>query len=292
MRAQAASPELMPELRIAAYQVALERMNFSVGFIDGDLGARTQRALRALQESRGLPVTGLLDDETQALIGEPGDPYFNYTVTPEDMALINPPSPLWAERSKAKFLGYRDAWDMLGEKFHCTKLYVRQLNPDVQMVEAGTVVIGTKVFPAAKLPHAAKVRVVLGETLIQALDANGRIIANFPCSIAADKAKRPSGVLRVISMAIDPDYTFNPEVLKEIAEREGLTKKMRIPPGPRNPVGVVWMGLNLPGYGMHGTPDPEDISRTMSHGCFRLCNWNAKKLVQMVNIGTPVEIVP
>jgi lipoprotein-anchoring transpeptidase ErfK/SrfK len=67
---------------------------------------------------------------------------------------------------------------------------------------------------------------------------------------------------------------------------------MRIPPGPRNPVGTTWVGLSLPGYGIHGTPDPEAISRTQSHGCFRLANWNAENVLKMVNIGTPVDVEP
>ncbi|MCX7887857.1 MAG: L,D-transpeptidase, partial [Verrucomicrobiae bacterium] len=67
--------------------------------------------------------------------------------------------------------------------------------------------------------------------------------------------------------------------------------KLIIPPGPNNPVGTAWIGLSKPGYGIHGTPHPEDIGRTESHGCFRLANWNAERLARIIEIGTPVEIV-
>jgi lipoprotein-anchoring transpeptidase ErfK/SrfK len=292
MRALPLNPDALTEVRVAAYQVALERMNFSCGFIDGDVGMRTQRALRSFQQSRGLPITGALDLATQAAVGEPGEPFFNYTVTAEDMALIVPTPKSWREKSRAQFLGYNEAWEMLAEKFHCTKDYIRALNADVAEVSAGTLVIGPKVFPEVPLPKAAFLRIVLGETSLQGVDADGRIVAHFPCSIAADKNKRPSGQLTVINFAPDPNYTFKPEVLEEAARAENITRRMIIPPGPNNPVGRVWIGLSLPGYGIHGTPEPEDISRTQSHGCFRLSNWNAQKVYRMIKTGTPVEVIP
>jgi lipoprotein-anchoring transpeptidase ErfK/SrfK len=65
-----------------------------------------------------------------------------------------------------------------------------------------------------------------------------------------------------------------------------------LPPGPNNPVGVAWVGLNRSGYGIHGTPKPEEVGRTESHGCFRLANWNAEYFAQLVSIGTTVFIDP
>ena len=66
--------------------------------------------------------------------------------------------------------------------------------------------------------------------------------------------------------------------------------KLILPPGPNNPVGVAWISLDLPGYGIHGTPSPEHVGRTESHGCFRLANWNAEYLLRLVNVGTPVYV--
>ena len=278
--------------RVAAYQVALERIHFSCGFIDGDQGMRTQRMLRAFQGSRGLPVTGFLDQPTRDAIGEPGEPFLNYTVTAEDIASIMPKPTTWREKSQVTRLGYNDIWELLAEKFHCTRGYLKALNHDVKVPVAGTEVIGPKVFPASPLPKAASLRIVLGETSIEALDANGKIIAFFPCSIAKDKNKRPNGALVVKSVVPNPDYTFDPALFADAAKAEGLTKKMVLPPGPRNPVGMAWIGLSLPGYGIHGTPEPENISRTQSHGCFRLANWNAEKVLKMVKVGTPVDVQP
>jgi lipoprotein-anchoring transpeptidase ErfK/SrfK len=248
--------------------------------------------LRAYQTSRGLPVTGVLDDETRAAIGEPGEPFLNYVVTAGDLASIMPKPKGWREKAKAAWLGYNDMWEMLAEKFHCTRGYLRALNPDVKTFVAGTEVIGPKVFPAAPIPRAASLKIILSETSIEALDAGGNIVAFFPCSIAKDKNKRPNGVLTVKTVVPNPDYTFDPALFADDAKAEGITKKMVLPPGPRNPVGTTWIGLSLPGYGIHGTPAPESISSTQSHGCFRLANWNAEKVLKMVNIGTPVDVEP
>jgi lipoprotein-anchoring transpeptidase ErfK/SrfK len=278
--------------RIAAYQVALERIHFSCGFIDGDQGMRTQRMLRAYQASRDLPVTGFLDEPTRDAIGEPGEPFLSYVVTEDDLASIMPKPTSWRAKSKATRLGYNDIWEMLAEKFHCTVAYLKALNRGVTNLTAGTEIIGPKVFPAAPIAKAASLRILLSETSIEALDADEKVIAFFPCSIAKDKNKRPHGLLTVKVVDPHPDYTFDPELFADAAKAEGITHKMTIPPGPRNPVGTTWVGLSLPGYGIHGTPEPENISRTQSHGCFRLANWNAEKVIKMVRVGTPVDVEP
>jgi lipoprotein-anchoring transpeptidase ErfK/SrfK len=278
--------------RIAAYQVALERIHFSCGFIDGDQGMRTQRMLRAFQASRDLPVTGFLDQPTRDAIGEPGEPFLSYVVKADDLAAIMPKPASWRAKSQATRLGYNDVWELLAEKFHCTRAYLKALNHGVTNPTAGTEIIGPKVYPAAPIPKAASLRVNLGETSIEALDAGGKVIAFFPCSIAKDKNKRPNGALTVKSVVPNPDYTFDPALFADAAKAEDITHKMVLPPGPRNPVGTAWVGLSLPGYGIHGTPEPENISRTQSHGCFRLANWNAEKVLKMVHVGTPVDVEP
>ncbi len=104
--------------------------------------------------------------------------------------------------------------------------------------------------------------------------------------------KRPAGELHVTAIAENPNYTFNPEVFPESAEARELGRKLILPPGPNNPVGTAWISLDLPGYGIHGTPSPEQVGRTESHGCFRLANWNASYLVKLVWVGMPVYVEP
>ncbi len=288
-------PSTTPHLtrqQIAAYQIMLERRHFSCGFIDGSSGMRTQRMLRAYQTSVGLPASGILDGPTIQSIGAPVDPFTHYTVTPADLANITPHITTWREKAEAHFLGYSNAWELFGEKFHCTRAYLKDLNPNVTDFEPGLILNCPNLQHAAPVPSAASLRISLSDTSIEALDGSGRIVGFFPCSIAKDKNKRPNGSLTVVSVVPDPDYTFDPELFKDSAAEEHLTHKLLIPPGPRNPVGTAWIGLSLPGYGIHGTPEPENISRTQSHGCFRLANWNARTVLKMVNIGTPIDVEP
>ena len=130
----------------------------------------------------------------------------------------------------------------------------------------------------------------LAGKFLRAYDGRGRLIAHFPCSIAAQKEKRPAGSLTVAAIAANPNYTFDPVTFPELDETQRGYGKLIIPPGPNNPVGTAWISLSLPGYGIHGTPHPEQIGKTESHGCFRLANWNAERLLKMVEVGTPVTI--
>jgi lipoprotein-anchoring transpeptidase ErfK/SrfK len=113
-------------------------------------------------------------------------------------------------------------------------------------------------------------------------------LALVNCSIAAHVEKRPAGEATITSVAFDPNYTFNPELYPEVTN---VTTRLIIPPGPRNPVGVAWIGLSLPGYGIHGTPWPELIGKTGSHGCIRLANWDARRIAKLVRVGMTVRFV-
>ncbi len=284
----------LSRLEIAALQTAMERKNFSCGFIDGRTGPRTERAVRAFQKSYDLPATGEFDPRTRRYLGDPKieTAFTTYTVTAEDLSDISAPPEKWRDRAAVSRMGYATAWEMLAEKFHVTEDFLGLLNPEVtRPVTAGTALRVPDLSGTEKLGFAARLRISLTEKFVQVLDGTGRVTAHFPCSIAKDKRKRPKGTIRVASTAPNPNYTFNPEILRDAAQAEGITEKIMIPPGPNNPVGTAWVSLNLPGYGIHGTPDPEAISRTESHGCFRLANWNANKLVQIVEAGTPVDVV-
>ena len=136
------------------------------------------------------------------------------------------------------------------------------------------------------------VRISLTNHWLRAFSDRGGLIAHFPCSIGRIAEKRPVGDLHVTSVAKDPNYTFNPAVFPESPEAQATGRKLILPPGPNNPVGVAWIGLDRPGYGIHGTPLPEQVGRTESHGCFRLANWNADYLRQLVRVGTSVNIEP
>jgi lipoprotein-anchoring transpeptidase ErfK/SrfK len=116
------------------------------------------------------------------------------------------------------------------------------------------------------------------------------MMLHFPCSIAKKVEKRPVGELHVVVIIPNPNYTVDPELFPESDELQKIGHKLVLPPGPKNPVGMAWMGLDKPGYGMHGTPNAQQVGRTESHGCFRLANWDAEYLSQLVTVGMPVEV--
>jgi lipoprotein-anchoring transpeptidase ErfK/SrfK len=285
------APAPVTKMDYAVWQVRMERLNFSCGTIDGDFGMRSKRAITQFQKSRGLFVTGTLDIETRLALGAPEQPFTLYTVSARDLAQINPSPAAWRDKARASFLGYKNGWEMLADKFHTSEEFMRQLNPGVTALPAGAIVTVPNLEPAAPVTRAGKIVIILGETTMLLYDRAGKLQACFPCSIAADKNKRPNGRLTVTNSALNPNYTFNPEVFQEAAAREGITSRLLIPPGPNNPVGLAWVSLSLPGYGIHGTPNPREISRSGSHGCFRLANWDALKVYHAVVRGTPVEIV-
>jgi lipoprotein-anchoring transpeptidase ErfK/SrfK len=146
-------------------------------------------------------------------------------------------------------------------------------------------------YPAPK-GKAAFIRIQLAAKTLEVFDRQTNLLAHFPCSIARQVEKRPVGVLTVDCIAFDPNYKFSPEIFPESEEGRQLKHPLMIPKGPNNPVGTAWIGLDRPGYGIHGTPRPEDVGRTESHGCFRLANWNAEYLARWVEVGTPVIIQP
>jgi lipoprotein-anchoring transpeptidase ErfK/SrfK len=263
---------------IVSLQAALDDAGFSPGLIDGSFGGLSRQALAAWQSAHDLKPTGEFDQPTAAAFPASGPVFTNIALPEIELAPIPED---WLARSKLKTMGFSTLTEMLAEQSHCTENLIRVTNASARVLN----------HLPAKLPKATRLRVNLSGKTITAYDEAGKLIALFPCSIAADQEKRPVGELTVTTVALNPDYTFDPANFPELEDQQKGYGKLMIPPGPNNPVGAAWIGLSRPGYGIHGTPHPEQIGRTFSHGCFRLANWNATRLAQMVNIGTPVEVV-
>jgi lipoprotein-anchoring transpeptidase ErfK/SrfK len=276
-------------------QAALARLGISPGSIDGRIGPQTRAAIRAFQLWDGLPVTGQLDEATTNRLRLDTPLFDRYEITGSDLARLLPLGATWLAKSQQPRLDYETILELVAEKSRAHPDLIRRINPDTDwdhLVPGANVRILRVEGPLAN-GKAACLRIRLADRTLQAFDAQTNLLAHFPCSIARRVEKRPAGeTLRVAVLAPDPNYTFDPEVFPESAEGRELGRKLILQPGPNNPVGTVWIGLDKPGYGIHGTPRPEEVGRTESHGCFRLANWNAEHLLRLVSIGTPVHVDP
>jgi lipoprotein-anchoring transpeptidase ErfK/SrfK len=283
-----------PVQNLLEAQLALERLGISSGSLDGKIGLQTRAAIRAFQQKEKIPATGELDADTKSRLILAAPTFVNYAVTSNDLARLQPLGKTWLAKSQQTALDYETILELVAEKSHAHPGLIRRLNAGVDWtnVTAGTVLQipdADRDDPPAK---AAFVKISLAGKMLEAFGADTNLLAHFPCSIAQRVEKRPVGELRVAVVAPDPNYTFDPAVFPESPEAQQLKVKLVLPPGPNNPVGVVWIGLDKPGYGMHGTPSPELVGRTESHGCFRLANWNAAYLLKLVWIGMPVYVEP
>lgn len=274
-------------------QIALARKGISVGPIDGAAGENMRRALLAYQIHNNLPVSGELDAETKSalLVEEPL--FIQYSVSDADLKRIMKVPATWLGKSEVDRLDYETILELVAEVGRSSQAYIRKLNPQINWtnVTSGALVKIPRIDPPPA-PRAAFARVHLYSKTLNVFGRNTNLIAHFPCSIAAKVEKRPVGELQVAKAALNPTYLFDPEVFSESPEAKKIGRKLTIPAGPNNPVGTAWIGLSRSGYGIHGTPKPEQVGRTESHGCFRLANWNAEHLLQMAWAGMPVFVEP
>ncbi|MSU49126.1 MAG: murein L,D-transpeptidase [Opitutus sp.] len=275
-------------------QVELHRRGFSCGPIDGVAGGQTTAALRAFQRGAGIRESGVLDAATREVLQLAFPALGLHVFTAEDLADLRPVPSTWLGKSEESGLGYASAIELAAERFRTTPKFLQSLNPEVDWDDLlpGASVTVPEVEHALVVTPAAQLVIRLEARELDVMDADSRVIAHFPVSIARKVEKRPVGELHVTVTVRDPNYTFDPEVFPESAEARELGRKLILPPGPNNPVGLAWIGLDLPGYGIHGTPDPEKVGRTESHGCFRLANWDALTLLDLVKVGTPVIVEP
>jgi lipoprotein-anchoring transpeptidase ErfK/SrfK len=207
---------------------------------------------------------------------------------------LQPLGKSWTEKSQQSALDYETELELVAEKSHSNPAMIKVLNPNMNWtnISAGTILKIPDVNYPEPNDKAALIVIHLSEKFLEAFDQQTNLLLHIPCSIAAKVEKRPVGELHVVVIAPNPNYTFDPELFPEAPESKMLDHKLIIPPGPNNPVGIAWIGLDKTGYGIHGTPKPEEVGRTESHGCFRLTNWDAEYLVKLVWVGLPVFVEP
>jgi lipoprotein-anchoring transpeptidase ErfK/SrfK len=275
---------------VAALQVLLDRKGASPGVIDGRFGSNVDKALAAYRDITGENLHSTDMEKIKAdLAASGGDAFTQYTITPEDAAgpyVASVPED-YSAKAKLDRLGYTSVAEMLAERFHMDEGYLKSLNPGANFGRPGTVI---KVVNTGKEVSTPVARIIAdkGNKQVRAYDAAGKLVAAYPATIGSSDTPSPTGTHAVSRVAFDPEYTYNPNLNFKQGENDNI---LRIPPGPNGPVGSIWIALDKPTYGIHGTPDPSKIGKTESHGCVRLTNWDAAELAKLVKPGVPVEFV-
>ena len=271
-------------------QVLLDRAHASPGQIDGTRGENTKKAVAAYREMRGLSKSERIDAELWRALTEndPEPALTTYTIAEKDAAgpFIEKVPTDYREKATLKRLGYTIIEEALAEKFHVSEQLLRQLNPKVTF-EVGAEITVPNVQREQLPRKIARVEVNAQDQRLRAFDKEDRLVAVYPATVGSAERPSPEGELKVTAVAENPIYHYDPALnLKGVDVQE----KLEIPPGPNNPVGLVWISLSAKGYGIHGTPEPEAVSKRASHGCIRLTNWDALELAKHVSKGTPVTI--
>lgn len=271
----------------ARLQVLLDRAGVSVAVIDGYRGGMTESALRAFEARQGLPVDGRLDAEVWTALGgdQAGAVTQGYTIAAEDVTGLAESLPDdYAELAERDRLPFTSVPERLAERFHMDEDFLRTLNPESGWTEGETI---TVMAPGADVQgEVARIVIDKPSGRLSARDADGREIANYPVAVGSAQTPSPSGKMEVLAVAVEPTYTYRPDVNFQQGDNDEV---LTLPPGPNGPVGLVWIDLEKETYGIHGTPEPARLFVEQSHGCVRMTNWDAMELAHMVGPGVVVE---
>ncbi|MEX2583561.1 MAG: L,D-transpeptidase [Gemmatimonadota bacterium] len=276
-------------------QILLDRALFSPGIIDGHWGKNTEKALYWFQHRERLPRTGRLDERTfERLVevaGGADDLIEEHALTGEDVdgPFVDIPDDIY-DKAELDCMCYESVAEKLGEMFHTSPDMLRQLNPDMDLngLSAGDRLNA----PSVRGPEAGRStpieRLVVSDEgfYVHALDASDNIVFHFPSTLGSSFDPSPTGNREVARITLDPWWHYQPSILESVPDDEPEAK---IPPGPNNAVGPVWMALSVPHYGIHGTSAPETIGYATSAGCVRLTNWDALFLADRIEEGIPVD---
>jgi lipoprotein-anchoring transpeptidase ErfK/SrfK len=272
-------------------QILLDRGHFSPGEIDGKLGDNFKKALTAFSAEQGIQARVEFNEEVwQKLNSLSDEPVLTeYTLSDDDVRgpfVEKLPSKM-EDMKDLPSLGYTSPREKIAEKFHMSQDLLTALNPGKNF-DAGNRITVAKVSTSELPEKAVRLEVDKSTQLLKVFGRDDHLIAAYPATAGSREKPAPDGRLKVVGVSKNPTYRYNPAyAFKGVRAQKPFTIK----PGPNNPVGVVWIGLSSQGYGIHGTPDPSKVSKTESHGCIRLTNWDALQLASAVSKGTVVNFI-
>ena len=280
-------------------QIFLDQQLFGPGKIDGRPGEFMTKALIRYQRAHGLPESGKI--EANLPLDSVYPVYTFYTIQEGDLKFVGdcPREP--ADQSKKKYLPYESLLEFLTERYHCAPEFLTKLNEgmNLEALQVGETVRVPNVepFKIEELPKEGflpeipeyKSRVIWVHRAEKILDVyeGESLLASVPITPGGGKLETPAGSWRVVGIATAPRFRWDKSVL-ETGKRS--SEFFMLPPGPNNPVGVLWCGLSKPGIGIHGTNNPQTIGRAASHGCMRVANWDVVRLSKLITKGMSVVI--
>jgi lipoprotein-anchoring transpeptidase ErfK/SrfK len=286
---------------ICRLQIYLDEHSFGPGKIDGHWGDFIAKALQRFQAANNQPSSGQIDSALRQILQKMAPTYTTYTITEGDLGWVGKVPSQPAEMAQLKKILYRSVLDFVAERYHTDVPFLKKLNPtqnldhlkkgrslQVPNVEPFRIEAVQAVPDLPPRPEFAQ-RVIKVDTRKRMLDLidGGRMICSFPITPGSKTLPAPIGNWKVVKVTTLPVFRWDEAMLMHGRRSDRFHI---IPPGPRNPVGIVWIGLNKKGIGVHGTDSPETIGRSASHGCIRLANWDAARLVDQVTVGMNVEI--
>jgi lipoprotein-anchoring transpeptidase ErfK/SrfK len=294
---QAASPKRTTKLAydptLLKTEVLLDRAGFSPGVIDGRDGSNLRHALQAFATAHGLTSNGSLDAASWNGLtgGDPAPAMQSYVITADDESgpFIGTPPTDYRALSLLPALGYTSPLQELAEKFHMDPKLLQALNPGADFGKVGQALLVAAPRTGPRAMQVARIEVDKSDDEVRAFGSDGKLLAFYPATVGSTERPAPSGVFAVTAVAPHPAYFYDPTRLTFTPE--GAKGKLRIAPGPNNPVGSTWIALTVPTYGIHGSPDATTIGKRQSHGCVRLTNWDAVELGKGVKKGVQVAFV-
>lgn len=299
-----ARAELVDEREIITrLQIFLDQQNFGPGKIDGRWGEFTGKAVSKYAQCHGLQIGA--DIYQQLPLDSVYPVYTTYQFTADDLKWVGSTARKPSEQSKLKSLLYADLLEFVSERYHCDPEFLEKINKGVALnqLKAGDSIRVPNVAPfkiedVKALGHLTDIpefqtRSILVNrkdhmaTLYDGTGDDKKELAAFPITPGSDKLPSPPGKWSIIGISSMPTFRWDEGVLNH---GKRTNEFFMLPAGPRNPVGVVWIGLSKPGIGMHGTNNPNTIGRAASHGCMRLANWDAVRLAHLVTQKITVTI--
>jgi lipoprotein-anchoring transpeptidase ErfK/SrfK len=271
----------------AKVQILLDRIGASPGVVDGYSGENVEKAVRGAEILLGFDEDGVLDNDVwQRLSGDQPPVIVRHTIADADVSDIVAPLPNdYSELAERDWLGFTSPAEKIAERFHMDIDFLEQLNPDADFAKVGAEIWVVDPSDDVETPVA---RIVVDKPTqrLLAWDDNKTLVASYPVTIGSGSLPSPEGAMEVKAVAKEPTYSYRPDVNFRQGEN---AEELTLPPGPNGPVGIVWIDLSKPTYGIHGSPEPAEIDKTFSHGCVRLTNWDALELADLVSAGVPVE---